>query len=42
MLIPLNELQFYKNFDELARDILEMAKETMPDRLIYFSRLGWF
>ncbi|CAN7662990.1 diguanylate cyclase domain-containing protein [Paenibacillus sp. LjRoot56] len=37
MLIALNELQFYKNFDELARDILEMAKETMPDRLIYLT-----
>ncbi|KRE59864.1 sensor domain-containing diguanylate cyclase [Paenibacillus sp. Soil750] len=37
MLIALNELQFYKNFDELAKDILEMAKETMPDRLIYLT-----
>ncbi|WP_312886408.1 sensor domain-containing protein [Paenibacillus plantarum] len=37
MLIALNELQFYKNFDELAQDILEMAKETMPDRLIYLT-----
>ncbi|WP_338113349.1 diguanylate cyclase domain-containing protein [Paenibacillus allorhizoplanae] len=39
ILIPLNELQFYKNFDELAKDILEMAKETMPDRLIYLTSL---
>ncbi|OCT12884.1 diguanylate cyclase [Paenibacillus pectinilyticus] len=37
MQIPLKELQFYKNFDELARDILDMAKEFMPDRLIYLT-----
>jgi hypothetical protein len=28
MLIPLNELQFYKNFDELARDILENGQRN--------------
>ncbi|UKS28568.1 diguanylate cyclase [Paenibacillus sp. HWE-109] len=37
MSIPLNEIQFYKNFDELARDVLDMAKEFMPDRLIYLT-----
>ncbi|GFZ80211.1 hypothetical protein GCM10008018_27280 [Paenibacillus marchantiophytorum] len=37
MPIPLNEIQFYKNFDELAKDVLDMAKEFMPDRLIYLT-----
>ncbi|OAS15798.1 diguanylate cyclase [Paenibacillus oryzisoli] len=39
MQILLNEVQYYKNFDELARDVLEMAKESMPDRLIYLTSL---
>lgn len=37
MLISLSELQFYKNFDELAMDVLDMAKEFMPERLIYLT-----
>ncbi|AZB41761.1 sensor domain-containing diguanylate cyclase [Bacillus sp. FJAT-42376] len=37
--IPLNELQMYKGFDELAADILEMANEFMPDKLIFISTL---
>jgi diguanylate cyclase (GGDEF)-like protein len=37
MEIALNELHMYKGFDELATDILEMAKEFMPDRLIYLT-----
>lgn len=40
MPLQLNELQFYKNFDELARDVLEMAKESMPDRLVYLTSLN--
>lgn len=31
------ELQLYKNFDELARDMLELAKEIMPDQLFFLS-----
>ncbi|WP_231891348.1 sensor domain-containing diguanylate cyclase [Paenibacillus swuensis] len=30
-------MQYYKNFDEIARDILAMAKESLPDRLIYLT-----
>lgn len=37
MVIPMQELQMYKNFNELARDVLELAKEIMPDKLIYLS-----
>ena len=37
MVIPLQELQMYKNFQELASDVLELAKEIMPDKLIYLS-----
>ena len=37
--IPLNEIQLYKNFNELAIDILELAKEVMPDRLLFLSTL---
>lgn len=37
MIISLNELKFYKNFDELAMDVLDMAKEFIPERLIYLT-----
>lgn len=37
--IPINEIQLYKNFNELAIDILELAKEVMPDRLLFISTL---
>lgn len=37
MVIPLHELQMYQNFDELARDVLDLAKEILPDKLIYLS-----
>lgn len=37
--IPINEIQLYKNFNELAIDILELAKEVMPDRLLFLSTL---
>lgn len=40
MVIPLQELQMYKNFDELANDILELAKEILPEKLIYLSSLN--
>jgi diguanylate cyclase (GGDEF)-like protein len=32
-----NELHMYKDFDELAKDILEMAKEFMPEQLVYLT-----
>lgn len=37
MVIPLEELQIYKNFDELASDVLKLAKEILPDKLIYLT-----
>jgi diguanylate cyclase (GGDEF)-like protein len=35
--INLNELKMYKNFNELAMDILDLAKKVMPDRLLFLS-----
>lgn len=29
------ELQMYKNFDELASDVLDLAKEILPDQLFF-------
>ncbi|MEC1523321.1 sensor domain-containing diguanylate cyclase [Neobacillus niacini] len=37
MVITLEELQTYKNFDELANDVLNLAKEILPDKLIYLT-----
>ena len=37
MVVPLQELQMYRNFDELASDVLDLAKEIMPDKLIYLT-----
>lgn len=37
MVMTLQEVESYKNFDELARDVLDLAKEILPDRLIYLS-----
>lgn len=34
------ELQMYKNFDELASDLLDLAKEILPDQLIYLTSLS--
>lgn len=33
----LEELQRYENFDELANDVLDLAKEILPDQLFYLS-----
>lgn len=33
----LSELQLYNNFDDLSNSILEMAKEILPDKLIYLT-----
>ena len=35
--IRLNEIKMYKNFDELAQDILDMAQEFFPEKLIFLS-----
>jgi diguanylate cyclase (GGDEF)-like protein len=37
MEIALSELNMYKEFDELATDVLEMAKEFMPEQLVYLT-----
>lgn len=34
---PLMELQRYKNFDELANDLLDLAKQVLPEQLFYLS-----
>ncbi|MCM3601679.1 sensor domain-containing diguanylate cyclase [Robertmurraya korlensis] len=39
MVSAINEFQLYKNFNELALDILELAREVMPDRLFFLSTL---
>ena len=41
MVITLQELQTYRNFDELANDVLELAKEILPDKLIYLTLLKY-
>lgn len=33
----LEELQRYKNFDELANDMLDLAREILPEQLFYLS-----
>ena len=37
MVITLQDLQMYKNFDELSRDVLDLAKEILPEQLIYLT-----
>ena len=37
MVITVEDLQMYKNFDELAEDVLDLAKEILPDQLIYLT-----
>lgn len=37
MVISVEDLQMYKNFDELSRDVLDLAKEILPDQLIYLT-----
>lgn len=37
MVITVQDLQMYKNFDELAKDVLDLAKEILPDQLIYLT-----
>lgn len=35
--ITIQELHLYSNFNELATDILSLAKEILPDRLLFLS-----
>ena len=37
--IPLNELQVYSNFEEMANDVLQMANEFMQDRVVYITTM---
>lgn len=39
---PLQELQMYQNFDELAEDVLKLAREIMPGKLIYLTTIDDF
>ncbi|MDV2886824.1 diguanylate cyclase [Alkalihalophilus pseudofirmus] len=38
--IPLHEIQLYKNFDDLAKELLDLAKQIMPGKLIYLNALN--
>ena len=40
MVTTYQELQMYKNFNELASDVLDLAKEILPDQLIYLSSVS--
>lgn len=40
MVISLQELQIYKNFDELANDVLDLAKEILPEKLLYLTAMN--
>ena len=37
MVITVEDLKMYKDFDELAEDVLDLAKEILPDQLIYLT-----
>ncbi|MCJ1909828.1 sensor domain-containing diguanylate cyclase [Planococcus ruber] len=36
----LQEVQMYKNFNELVHDVLELAKEVFPNQLLYLSSIS--
>lgn len=38
----MQEFQMYQNFDELAEDVLELAREIMPGKLIYLTTINDF
>ena len=40
MNITLKEIKSYDNFDELALDVIELAKEILPGKLIYINSLS--
>ncbi len=35
----LQEMTLYRNFNELADDVLELAKEILPDQLLYLTTI---
>lgn len=37
MSISMTEIKVYKKFDVLAKDVLDLAKEILPDKLIYLN-----
>ncbi|TYP79245.1 sensor domain-containing diguanylate cyclase [Paenibacillus methanolicus] len=39
MAITVHELNLYNNFEEMANDILQLANEFMPDKLIFLSAM---
>lgn len=40
MVTTLQEVKRYKNFDELAKDVLDLAKEILPEQLIYLTSVN--
>ncbi|MFW6298315.1 MAG: diguanylate cyclase domain-containing protein [Bacillota bacterium] len=40
MELELEEIKLYENFDDLADDVLTLAKEILPDKLIYINHLS--
>lgn len=36
---PFAELKMYKNFDELANDVLDFATELLPEQMLYLSAI---
>lgn len=39
MIAAMKEVEKYNNFDELAQDVLDLAKEILPDQLIYLTSI---
>lgn len=39
-MVTFRELEMYKNFDELAQDVIDLAKEILPDQLLYVSSIS--
>lgn len=40
MNIPFEELKMYTKFDDLAEDLLDLAKEILPEQLFYLSAIN--
>ncbi|MDW2886525.1 hypothetical protein [Exiguobacterium artemiae] len=40
MSIHFEELKMYTKFDDLADDLLDLAKEILPEQLFYLSKSG--
>lgn len=40
MSISIHEIKTYANFDQLASDVLSLAKEILPDKFIYINSLA--